>query len=621
MQQRTAATKRTWWWHEHRPTSLADLVPENALRNPGRVVLNRRQDRSWVPVTAAEFDAQVRELALGFVASGVQPGDRVALMAKTSYEWTLVDAALWSAGAVTVPVYETSSTEQLAWILTDSGAVAAVLGGRGHAARLAELDGRLPALRSHWVIDAPPGQPALADLAAAGRAEGVDAAELERRRKALTPETLATIIYTSGTTGRPKGCELTHGNFMAEVISAIDFLPELFEDDDAATLLFLPLAHVFGRMIQVAVLLAGVRTGHSDVARITKDLPTFRPTFVLAVPRVFERVFDGAQRKAVAGGKERVFAMAAETAIAYSTALESGRPSPLLRARRALFDRLVYGKIKEALGGRTRWAVSGGAALGPRLGHFFRGIGVTVLEGYGLTETTAAATVNTRAATRIGTVGRPLPGFEVRIDGRGGEGAEGEVLVRGGHVFRGYWGNDEATGEAIDSDGWFHTGDLGRLDDDGFLTITGRSKEILVTSAGKNVSPAPLEDVVRGHPLVSQAMVVGDGRAYIAALLTLDPEAVADWLTRQGTPDRPVADLCDDPVLLTELKLAVAAANATVSDAEGIKKIRVLPVDFTQEGGHLTPTLKLKRAVVMRDFADQVEALYAGPATPGGARG
>lgn len=618
MQQRTSATGRSWWWHEHRPSSLADLVPENAVRHPDRVVLNRRDGRAWVPVTAAQFDREVRELALGFIARGVQPGDRVALMAKTSYEWTLVDAALWAVGAVTVPVYETSSTEQLAWILTDSGAVAAVLGTPGHAARLDELDGRVPTLREHWVIEAASGQPGLADLVAAGRADDVDAAELERRRKSLTPESLATIIYTSGTTGRPKGCELTHGNFLAEVISAIDFLPELFEEEDAATLLFLPLAHVFGRMIQVAVLLAGVRTGHTDVARVTLDLPTFRPTFVLAVPRVFERVYDGAQRKAAAGGKERIFALATETAIAYSTALEHGRPGPLLRARRALFDRLVYRKIKDALGGRTRWAVSGGAALGSRLGHFFRGIGVTVLEGYGLTETTAAATVNTRAATRIGTVGRALPGFEVRI---AGDADEGEVLVRGGHVFRGYWGNDTATASAIDADGWFHTGDLGRLDADGYLTITGRSKEILVTSAGKNVSPAPLEDVVRGHPLVSQAMVVGDGRPYVGALITLDAESVADWLSRQGTPERPILELCDDKALLAELKPAVEAANATVSDAEGIKKIRVLPVDFTQESGHLTPTLKLKRALVMRDFADEVEALYAGRAGKDGARG
>jgi long-chain acyl-CoA synthetase len=608
MQQKTPSAS-PWWWHEHRPSSLADIVPENARRHPARVVLNRWRDRAWQPVTAAQFDAEVREIALGFIASGVRPGDRVALMARSSYEWTLVDAALWATGAVTVPVYETSSAEQLAWILTDSGAVACVLGTAGHAARLASLEGRVPALRDHWVIEAADGQPGLPDLVEAGRADGTDAAELERRRKALTPETLATIIYTSGTTGRPKGCELTHGNFLAEIISAIDFLPELFEEDDAATLLFLPLAHVVGRMIQTAVLLAGVRTGHTDVARITRDLPTFRPTFVLAVPRVFERVFDGAQRKAAAAGKERIFSMAADTAIAYSTALETGRPGPLLRARRALFDRLVNHKIKDALGGQTSWAVSGGAALGPRLAHFFRGLGVTILEGYGLTETTAAATVNTRAATRIGTVGRALPGFEVRI-ARGGS-TDGEVLVRGDHVFRGYWGNEEATAAVVDDEGWFHTGDLGRLDDDGYLTITGRSKEILVTSSGKNVSPGPLEDVIRGHALVSQAMVVGDERPYAAALLTLDAESVTDWLERRGAPDRPIDELREDPALLTELRTAVDAANETVSDAEAVKRFRVLPGDLTEESGHLTPTLKLKRAVVMRDFADEVEALYA----------
>jgi long-chain acyl-CoA synthetase len=508
-------------------------------------------------------------------------------MSKTRYEWTLVDAALWAVGAVVVPVYETSSAEQLGWILADSGAVGCVVETPGKARMIEKLRADLPALRSHWVIDGG----GLDELIAAGQRSdrlAEDRAELERRRLALTRDSLATIIYTSGTTGRPKGCELTHGNFLVEVTSAIEFLPELFEDDQAATLLFLPLAHVFGRMIQVAVLLAAVRTGHTDVGRITKDLPTFRPTFVLAVPAVFERVFDTAKRKAVSGGKERIFTAATDTAIAYSEALDRRGPG-----------------LVAAFGGQTRWAISGGAALGSRLGHFFRGIGVTVLEGYGLTETTAATAVNTRAATRIGTVGRALPGFEIRISDRG------EVLIRGGHVFRGYWRNPEATAAVLDADGWFHTGDLGALDDDGFLTITGRSKEILVTAAGKNVSPAPLENVVRAHTLVSQAMVVGDGRAAVAALITLDAASVATWLEQQGRPATPVAELTEDPALLAELRTAIDAANATVSSAEAIKRFRVLPVDFTEDGGHLTPTLKLKRDVVMRDFADEVEALYA----------
>jgi long-chain acyl-CoA synthetase len=589
------------------PTSLADLVPNHAARNPDRVLVSRRRGDTWDPVTAAALHDQVSALARGFLAEGVAAGDRVALMAKTRYEWTLVDLALWAVGAVVVPVYETSSADQLRWILEDSGAVGCVVETRAHAAVLDTVSGGLPSLTHEWAIEDVSGKASLSELEARGRESDTDEsrAELDRRRAALTGESMATLIYTSGTTGRPKGCVLTHGNFLAEVTSAIEMLPELFEDDAAATLLFLPLAHVFGRMLQVAALLKGVHIGHSDVARITRDLPTFRPTFVLAVPRVFERVYDGARRKAEANGKVKVFDAAARTAIAYSEALEGRGPGPGLRAKRALFDRLVYGKIRAAFGGRTDWAVSGGAALGSRLGHFFRGVGVTVLEGYGLTETTAAATVNTRAATRMGTVGRALPRFEVSIA------PDGEVLVRGGHVFAGYWHDDTATSAVLDADGWFHTGDLGSLDADGFLTITGRAKEILVTSSGKNVAPGPLEDVLRGHPLVSQAIVVGDGQASVGALLTLDAEAVAAWLASAGRPDVPVAELVEDPDLLTELRTAVNAANETVSSAEGIKHLRVLPTDFTEDSGHLTPTLKVKRSVVMTDFAADVEALYA----------
>jgi long-chain acyl-CoA synthetase len=465
---------------------------------------------------------------------------------------------------------------------------------------LASLE-EIPSLRASWVIEG--GDSTLNDLTASG--VDVDSTEIGRRIAGLTPDSLATLIYTSGTTGRPKGCELTHGNFIGEVTAAIACLPELFEQDDAATLLFLPLAHVFGRMIGVAVMLAAVRTGHTDVARVGKDLPTFKPTFVLAVPRVFERIYDSAQRKAAAGGKERIFAKAADTAIAYSQALERGRPGLRLSFARGLFDRLVYAKIREAFGGELKWGVSGGAALGPRLGHFFRGIGVTVLEGYGLTETTAATTVNTRSAIRIGSVGRALPGFEVSTSD------VGEVLIRGPHVFRGYWRNPEATAAAVDEEGWFHTGDLGTIDSDGFLTLTGRSKEILVTSSGKNVSPAPLEDRIRSHVLVSQALVVGDGRPSIGALITLDAESVDLWLAEHDRAGTPVADLTEDPDLLAEIRTSVDTANESVSTAEQISRFRVLPVDLTEEAGHLTPTLKIKRSVVMAEFADEVEALYA----------
>ncbi len=596
------ASVTSWWLTDDAPTSLADIVVHHAEADPDRRLISRRDGSSWVPITAGEFRAEVEDVARGLVASGVQPGDRVALMAKTRYEWTLVDMAIWSAGAVSVPVYESSSAEQLRWILEDSGAVGVVLEHGGHEEALDQVRSQLPDLKYHWLIEGADPEVSLTALAASGTAVSVD--ELDSRRASLTPDTIATLIYTSGTTGRPKGCELTHANFLAEVISAVEFLPELFEDPEASTLLFLPLAHVFGRMIQVAVLLTGVHTGHSDIARITLDLPTFSPTFVLAVPRVFERVFDGARRKAVAGGKEKIFDKAAATAIAYSEALDRGRPGPLLTVKHAVFARLVYGKISAALGGQVRWAVSGGASLGPRLGHFFRGIGVTVLEGYGLTETTAAATVNTRVAQRIGSVGRPLPRFEVSI------GDDGEVLLRGGHVFHGYWKNESATAEVVDADGWFHTGDLGSLDSDGYLSITGRKKEILVTSAGKNVSPAPLEDVIRAHPLVSQALVLGDDRPQITALITLDPDAVAAWLDQHERPATPIAELTKDRTLLDDLRTAVNEANATVSLAEQIKKFRVLPVDFTEADGHLTPSLKMKRAVIMKAFADEVDALY-----------
>jgi long-chain acyl-CoA synthetase len=591
------------WWHgPQAPRTLADIAVHHARATPDQRVISRREGSSWVPVTAAQFLAEVDAVAAGLVAAGVQPGDRVALMAKTRYEWTLVDVAVWRAGAVTVPVYETSSPEQLRWILEDSGAVAAVLENRGHLAALEQIRSGLPDLGEVWMIDGPDPSRSLTALAASGAAGAAD--ELERRCAARGPDDLATVIYTSGTTGRPKGVALTHGNFLAETTSAVSALPELFEDPQASTLLFLPLAHVFGRMIQVAVLLTAVHTGHSDIARITKDLPTFSPTFVLAVPRVFERVFDGARRKAVAAGRDKIFDAAAATATAYSKAIDRGRPSPVLRAKHAVFSRLVYAKITAALGGRTQWAVSGGAPLGDRLGHFFRGIGLTVLEGYGLTETTAAATVNTRLHNRIGTVGRPLPGFEVRIAD------DGEVLLRGGNVFTSYWRNPAATAEVLDADGWFSTGDLGSLDADGYLRITGRKKEILVTSAGKNVSPAPLEDAVRSHPLVSQCIVVGDARPQVAALVTLDPEAVAAWLDQHGRPPTPVADLTTDPALLAELRTAVDRANEGVSGAEEIKKFRVLPIDFTEAGGQMTPSLKLKRSVIMSEFATDVEALY-----------
>ncbi|WP_299039203.1 long-chain fatty acid--CoA ligase [uncultured Pseudokineococcus sp.] len=605
--QPSTAAAQVWWWQVDPPSSLADVVVRAAEEEPDREVLARRAGGGWQGVTAQRFREEVEEVALGLLAAGIAPGDRVGLMARTRYEWTLVDAAVWAAGAVVVPVYETSAADQLRWILEDSGAVACFVETPSHAKTLAQVAGDLPALQTSWVLDggATGVLPTLGDLVASGTEGAAQGrAELARRREALTREDVATIIYTSGTTGRPKGCVLTHGNFLVECGTAVELLPELFTDPRSSTLLFLPLAHVFGRMIEIAVLMARVRVGHSDVARITRDLPTFQPTFVLAVPRVFERVYETARRRATTEGKGGIFQRASDVATAWSRAQDTGGPGLLLRAQHALFDRLVYGKLRAALGGKAEWAVSGGAPLGERLGHFYRGIGLTILEGYGLTETTAATTVNTPSQQRVGSVGRALPGTDLRIS------EAGEVLVRGGHVFREYLGNAGATAEALDADGWFATGDLGSVDADGYLTITGRSKDILVTSSGKNVSPGPLEDSLRAHPLVSQAVVVGDGRSSIGALVTLDEEAVAAWLQQAGREPAPVAELVEDPDLLAELRRAVDAANSTVSSAEGIRRIRVLPVDLTEEGGQLTPSMKVKRGVVLEQFADELEALY-----------
>ncbi len=585
-------------------STIVDVLHATVRRDPQRPLFARRTSSGFVDVPASEFADDVAALARGFVAAGVQAGDRVGIMAKTRYEWTVTDFALWSVAAVPVPIYETSSADQVGWILSDAQAVGCVVETRGHAARVEQAraagDG-LPALRHVWQIE-DGDLPTLDSLRQQGA--GTDATVLEQRAATLAPESLATLIYTSGTTGRPKGCMLTHDNFVAECTSAIAMLPELFERDDASTLLFLPLAHVFGRMIEVAMVMKGARLAHSDPARLLKDLEATKPTFVLAVPQVFEKVFESARRKATADGKGKIFGLAAATATAYSEALDAGGPGLLLKARHALFDRLVYGKLRAALGGRADWAISGGAPLGARLAHFFRGVGVTVLEGYGLTETTAAAAVNSRTGTRIGTVGRALPGFELRTT------PDGEVCIRGRHVFAGYWNNPAATQEALDADGWFRTGDLGRIDD-GFLTITGRSKEIIVTAGGKNVAPAGLEDVVRAHPLVAQCMVVGDQRTYIGALVTLDEESVSGWLTEQKRAAQPLVDLVDDPGVRAAIQSAVDAANATVSSAEQIRRFRVLDAAWTEDTGHLTPTMKLKRTKVKADFADEIEALYA----------
>jgi long-chain acyl-CoA synthetase len=579
--------------------NLADAVWENAVRHPGDTTFRRRVDGQWHDVTALGFRDEVRAVAKGLVASGVRPGDRVGLMSRTRYEWTLVDFAIWAAGAVTVPVYDSSSAEQLSWIMSDSGAVALVVESPANQALIDALRPDLPELREVWQFDAG----GIDMLVSAGR-ELADE-EIERTRRLRRADDLATIIYTSGTTGRPKGCELTHRNMLTNVHNSIPGLGRLFHPGES-TLLFLPLAHSFARLIQNGAVISRTTLGHSpDLKNVLPELAEFKPTFILSVPRVFEKIYNGAKQKAHAGGKGAIFDRAEAVAVAYSEALEHGGPSLMLRAEHALFARLVYGKILAALGGRCQGAISGGAALGARLAHFFRGVGLPIYEGYGLTETAPASTVNLIDSVRVGTVGRPLPGVSIRIA------EDGEILIKGDHIFIGYWKNPAATAEVLDLDGWFHSGDLGRLDHDGFLSITGRKKEILVTAAGKNVAPAVLEDRIRSNVLVSQCMVVGDGKPFISALITLDPEGLPDWLARNGKAATiHPAELQDDPDVLAEIQRAIDDANKAVSRAEAVKKFRILPRDFTEAGGELTPSLKLKRNVVMKEYAEDVSALY-----------
>jgi long-chain acyl-CoA synthetase len=580
--------------------AVPDLLATNVAEYGDQVGLRRRLDGQWRDVTWKEFGGEVASVAKGLIASGVAAGDRVALQSRTRYEWTVLDFAIWAAGGVVVPIYDSSSADQVAWILSDSGASALIVETAEHADAVDSIRSEAPDLKSVFVID----DGAIDQLVSAG--SDVADSELDERRATLKADTVATLIYTSGTTGRPKGCELTHSNFLFEIENGMTLLGK-FLNVDGSILLFIPLAHVLARVIEVGSVKTRTVIGHTpDVKNLLDDLAEFKPTFVLAVPRVFEKVFNSAKAKAEADGKGKIFDIAAQVAIDWSRAQDSGGAGLLLKAQHTLFDKLVYGKLRAALGGRCMGAISGGAPLGERLGHFFRGIGVTVFEGYGLTETTAAASVNHDEALKIGTVGRPLPGVDARIAD------DGELLLRGGIVMRGYWKNDKATEENIDSEGFFHTGDLGEIDDDGYLKITGRKKEILVTAGGKNVAPGVLEDGLRSHALVSQCIVVGDGRPFIAALITLDTDALPGWLDSKGkSKDMSPEDLQDDEELNAEIDKAVKDANKAVSHAESIKKFRILASDFTEENGMLTPSLKLKRSVVMKEYDDEVEKLYA----------
>ncbi|ONF71617.1 AMP-dependent synthetase/ligase [Amycolatopsis keratiniphila] len=578
--------------------NLADVVWANAERFSDVVSFRRQVDGTWLDVTAKDFAAQVLAVAKGMAQAGIAPGDRVGLMSKTRYEWTLIDFAIWAAGAVTVPIYDTSSAEQVHWILSDSAAKAVFVETDDHVATLETVKGRLDALEHTWQIEAG----AVDQLTEQGADLGDD--DLHERRRTVKAGDLATIVYTSGTTGRPKGVELTHRNLLAEIRADIAAFPQLMEQGNSL-LVFLPLAHVLARAIAVTALSARVTLGHtSDVKNLVADLGTFRPTFVVAVPRVFEKVYNGAKQKAHGDGKGKIFDAAEATAVAYSQAQDTGGAGLGLKVKHALFDKLVFSKLRAALGGRCVAAVSGGAPLGVRLAHFFRGIGVPVFEGYGLTETSAAACVGTQTGFRVGTVGRPVAGTSVRIA------EDGEILLKGDVVFGGYFNNAEATAEALE-DGWFHTGDLGELDDDGFLKITGRKKEIIVTAGGKNVAPSGLEDTIKASPLVSQAMVVGDQRPFIGALITIDEEYFPSWKSQHGKPsDASVSDLADDAELRAEIQTAVDQANSAVSQAEAIKKFTILSKDFTEAGGEITPSLKLKRNIVNKNYATDIEALY-----------
>lgn len=584
--------------------NVADLLVKRVEATPDRALFSVPEGDGWRDISAADFETAVIALAKGLAAAGIRPGEKVGFLARTTYEWTLVDFALFYAGAVMVPIYETSSPSQIQWILEDSGAIALIVESPEHFARVDEVRGDLPLLREVWQLHLG----AIDSLTAQG--SSVTDAEIERRRNLAVGSDIATLIYTSGSTGRPKGCVLTHSNFVELCRNSAKALDEVVQTPGASTLLFITTAHVFARFISILDIHAGVRTGHQpDTRQLLPALGSFNPTFLLAVPRVFEKVYNSAEQKAEAGGKGKIFRAAAEVAIEHSKLVEAGKKIPVgMKLKFALFNKLVYGKLRDAMGGNVVYAVSGSAPLGSRLGHFFHSLGVVILEGYGLTETTAPATVNLADKSKIGTVGPALPGVDVRL------GDDGEIHVRGVNVFKEYWNNPEATAEAFSDGGWFHTGDIGSFDAEGFLTITGRKKEILVTAGGKNVAPAALEDPIRANPIIGQVVAVGDQRPFISALVTLDPEMLPTWLTNNGLePTMSLADASKDEAVRAEVQRAVDTANSHVSRAESIRKFTILDSEWTEASGHLTPKLSIKRNVIMNDFADEIAAIYDEP--------
>jgi long-chain acyl-CoA synthetase len=584
--------------------NVSDLLVKRVAATPNRALFSVPEGEGWRDITAADFQTAVIALAKGFAAAGIQPGEKVGFLARTTYEWTLVDFALFYAGAVMVPIYETSSPSQIQWILEDSGAIALIVESPEHFARVDEVRGDLPLIREVWQLHLG----AIDTFTAQGAS--ITDEEIERRRNLAVGSDIATLIYTSGSTGRPKGCVLTHSNFVELTRNSAKALDAVVQTPGASTLLFITTAHVFARFISILDVHAGVRTGHQpDTRQLLPALGSFKPTFLLAVPRVFEKVYNSAEQKAEAGGKGKIFRAAADVAIEHSKLLEEGKKIPFgMKLKFALFNKLVYGKLRAAMGGNVVYAVSGSAPLGPRLGHFFHSLGVVILEGYGLTETTAPATVNLADKSKIGTVGPALPGVGVRL------GDDGEIEVRGVNVFKEYWNNPDATAEAFSDGGWFRTGDIGSFDSEGFLTITGRKKEIIVTAGGKNVAPAALEDPIRANPIIGQVVVVGDQRPFISALITLDPEMLPTWLANNGLDAKmSLSDAAGNAAVRAEVQRAVDAANARVSRAESIRKFTILDSEWTEASGHLTPKLSIKRNVIMKDFADEISAIYDEP--------
>jgi long-chain acyl-CoA synthetase len=588
------------------PTAnVTALLIDRVAKTPNSPLFAIQQGNVWIDITAIEFYERVIALAKGFVAAGINPGDRVGLMCRTRLEWSLIDFAMWFAGGVLVPIYETSAPSQIEWIVQDSGAKAILFETNEMQSRFAVVRKSLPHVKQNWVID----DGGLEALVAMG--SGVDDQEIDRRRNLAQGKDIATLIYTSGSTGRPKGCVLTHSNFVELCRNTVVELKTVI-NEEGSTLLFITTAHIFARFISVLCITGGVKVGHQpDTKLLLPALQAFKPTFLLAVPRVFEKVYNGAEQKAEAGGKGKIFRAAARAAVEFSRAEDSGHVPLGLRLKFAVLDRLVLSKLREALGGRVKYAVSGSAPLGDRLGHFYKSLHLKVLEGYGLTETTAPATVNRPEKFKIGTVGPVLPGVSVKIA------SDGEILVKGINVFDGYWNNPEATSEAFEN-GWFKTGDIGAFDTDGYLTITGRKKEILVTAGGKNVAPSYLEDPIRANPLIGQVVAVGDKKPYISALITLDTEMLPMWLSNNKLdPKMPLEVAAEHPAVRAEIQTAIDRANAKVSRAESIRKFKILPSEFTEASGHLTPKMSIKRNIIMQDFAAEIEAMYTHEDLPG----